>query len=650
MNLIMSLKNRHRRLTAIGLAIAALHLPAAALDYTWGGSSGAWSDSARWNLLGVPGANDGALINSGTAFVTSPTSVGILRLTGSGAQAGPADLSVGSLVFDSGGMGNGSSGRTIVNGTARFEGSLTQRVNAQHELVLNGASVWTVGNGAIGGTGWGGVVVNTAGATFRDEGTAAANFYKSLRDQQGSYTGGVFLNQGTYVRSGLGRTLLYGFNNSGVLQVDSGVAELRDSFSSSGLITVATAGTLSLNGWGGVALDANITGRIDNANGGVLAFQRGNNSFSAAARFDGTVRIFEGLIINAGTQTLTSLLMDGGGQLTGSGSVTTQSLDFRAGTLGGASTLGAAVVGGTTVTGASVFDGNRTQRVAGSHTLTLQGDSRWTAGNGGLGSTGFGGVVVNTAGATFRDEGTSAANFYKALRDQQGSYTGGTFVNQGTYVRSGLGTTRLYGFNNTGVLQVNEGTAEVREGFSNTGIVRLAAGAVLSTGVRVFATAGTIEGNGVVRTFSPNDVLANSGLLSPGSAQTVGTLTVDGSLSLAPTSMLRIDFDASGAADRLAITGLATLGGTLAVWAAPGQVFELGQSFVFLTVGQGSNMLSFSGLTWLGEGANPFTVRYAPQSVSLLVTTAVPEPATWAFMLAGLAGLLASARRRAVTA
>ena len=80
----------------IPLALAAaLFVPAAsALDCTWNGTSGKWTDVARWSCGAVPGASDLAVISAGTVTLsaTSGISVGRLALSGGRLEGGTLTL------------------------------------------------------------------------------------------------------------------------------------------------------------------------------------------------------------------------------------------------------------------------------------------------------------------------------------------------------------------------------------------------------------------------------------------------------------------------------------------------------------------------------------------------------------------------------
>lgn len=106
---------------------------------------------------------------------------------------------------------------------------------------------------------------------------------------------------------------------------------------------------------------------------------------------------------------------------------------------------------------------------------------------------------------------------------------------------------------------------------------RLAVNGVLSdtSGVTVKSGAN-LGGTGMAR----NVTIENGGVLAPGNS--IGTLTIDGTLVLLAGSKLEIEIDDSGNSDELDVSGAATLGGVLHVKAATG-TYEIGDRYDFLT-------------------------------------------------------------------
>jgi hypothetical protein len=294
------------------------------------------------------------------------------------------------------------------------------------------------------------------------------------------------------------------------------------------------------------------------------------------------------------------------------------------------------------VQGAATFDGAGNQAIAYSHTLRLNGHSTWTAGNGRLivdsayqtGNDVWPSAVLHIAGgATFADLGAASATGFKTLGH-------GTVLNEGQYLRSGLGRTEAYGLANHGSIQVVAGALGVDDRFINTGEVTVETDAALFGLGANLRNDGLLQGDGTVRTYSANFALTNAGMLAPGGLETAGTLTIDGDLVLAAAGSLRIDLVAGGH-DLLAVTSDASFGGRLLIWGAQG----LGDSFVVATFGQRLDDSTFSSVSWLGGGDNPFSVDYGDHAITLRVTSPVPEPAVWLLWASGLL-LPALARRR----
>lgn len=93
--------------------------------------------------------------------------------------------------------------------------------------------------------------------------------------------------------------------------------------------------------------------------------------------------------------------------------------------------------------------------------------------------------------------------------------------------------------------------------------------------------AGMLEGSG---TLTAPFLTSVTGIFSPGTLGTTGTLTIDGNLVLASGSTVLADITASGATDRIAVTGAANLGGIVGIGAGiTQQVNGNGRQFTILT-------------------------------------------------------------------
>lgn len=72
--------------------------------------------------------------------------------------------------------------------------------------------------------------------------------------------------------------------------------------------------------------------------------------------------------------------------------------------------------------------------------------------------------------------------------------------------------------------------------------------------------AGMLEGTG---TITAPFVTSITGVFSPGTMGTIGTLTIDGNLVMSSGSQLNVDLGTGAASDRLAVTGIANVGGAV---------------------------------------------------------------------------------------
>jgi len=194
----------------------------------------------------------------------------------------------------------------------------------------------------------------------------------------------------------------------------------------------------------------------------------------------------------------------------------------------------------------------------GSGTLTIAGDATYSGGttiNGGaivIGNGGTSGSIIgNVTFCANAADPSCDASTGKALafnRSDIFSFAG-SVSGPGQLFQIGSGTTVLTGTSTySGPTSVDAGTLMVN-------------GSIISQ-VTVNA-GGTLGGNGTVGSTAVN----NGGMLSPGSP--VGTLTVQGTLSLAAASAYLVQIGSSGAS-RTNVTGSATLAGTVFASYLPG--------------------------------------------------------------------------------
>ena len=604
---------RLRRL-ALAAAIAAGSAPAWGIDYVWLGGSGDWLDPGRWSPAGTPGAGDGVTLGSGTATLDVDRVIDSLTMTG-GNRAGTGTLTTGGLSFSSGSLTG--AGVTTATGTTSFVGTANQTINSNHVLALAGGATWSAGNGSINAQ-TGGSLRLAAATGFFDAGAATAGGTRFL-----GFGNGGFINAGTYERNGLGTTNAYAFENTatGTLNVNAGTLNFASASSSSGVINVAGGALLSFGGG-----NSTVSGSI--ANAGLVRLSAGTLTMTGS--IGGDVHLDFGTFNNDSVNTLGRLQVTGGTR-SGSAALQVASLEFNNGTFNGGAT--------TTVFGITTFNGGVTQTVNSNHVLQLNGDAFWSAGDGSINATSSGSLRV-AASATLEDAGAASAAGTRSL-----GFGGGGFHIAGTYERNGLGTTNAYRLVNTGTVNVNAGTLAVNADFDNTGLVHVKPGAVLAATGTSFANAGVLAGDGLVRTLGASWALSNAGAIAPGAPASTGTLTVDGDLRLLGAGTLEIHLSSLASFDLLAVTDDLTVGGTLHV-ANLCYTPVVGDEFVVVSFAQRLQDSVFDSVTWSGFGSGvQFGVVYNANDITLGVL-AVPEPATWALWLAGVAGLAAMRRRR----
>jgi hypothetical protein len=254
--------------------------------------------------------------------------------------------------------------------------------------------------------------------------------------------------------------------------------------------------------------------------------------------------------------------------------------------------------------------------------LVLGAAQAWTNNSGNL-FTVNGGIALSGDNLTVNGTGDTLIS---------GNIAGGGATS--TLTKDGSGTLTLTGtLANGGNETVNGGTL-LMNGSSNNHIWT-----VNNAGTTLGGT-GTIGGT----------VIVNAGAnLAPGNGgNTVGTLTVQGPLTLAATSNFRIDINGTtaGSFDQVVVsTSTVTITNSNLV-VTVGTTLSPGQTFLILNkVSGGAITGTFAqGSTVTGSDGTVFSVSYTAGNGNDIVLTviqaAVPEPSTWiggAFAIAGLA-------------
>jgi autotransporter-associated beta strand protein len=403
-----------------------------------------------------------------------------------------------------------------------------------------------------------------------------------------------------------------------------------------------------------------LTATLSAAGGaGVITFSGNSAQTIATAGFaftlgDGTT----GSITNSATAVQT---ISGAGALTLSGAATFTDNGTGAGQL----LISTAISNGTnllTLSGTGLLgtisgvigNGSGAVTKTGTGTWTLSGANTYTGGtniNGGtlvisnasaLGSSGtisFGGGTLKYNGITTDLSSrfsTAASQQYRIDTNSQNVTFASALTSSGaTLAKSGGGTLTLSNTN------TYSGATTLSAGILNV------TGSIASSAVSV-ASGGTLAGSG---TASGAVTLSSGGHISPGSslvANSIGTLTL-GSLTWTAGGIMDFNLGSTSAsADKVSVTGAVTKSGSGTF------SFDFGSS----AAGVGQTYTVASAGSWIGWGAPNTDFSFTSSTITggsfafngnnleFAVTSAIPEPSTYA-ALAGLGALgLAMYRRR----
>ena len=541
----------------------------------------------------------GSFRKSGGGGTTTIGAINFVNIGGSiEAQTGTIDFSGGFAAFNDDSSFIGA-GVNRVSANATFSGDIRST-----NLVLAGGTFSSVNGPArlYGTTAWtGGSFVGhwevPSGQTLTGQGGLdktfnATDFVNNGRiNWQGANS--LRFNASSVVNNGL----LDLQGDASLVHVGGAVTE----FENYGTLR-KSAGTLS-------SIGSNIrffnSGTIE-AQTGTIDFSGGNAIFSADTRF-----------VGAGVNKVSSNAEFHGG-------LYSSNLVLVGGSF--SSTVGTAIEGAVAWTGGS-FTGN------------------WQLMPGQTLETKTGGTKTFSA-VTFENQGTLAWRTADDWRFANGSslvssglvdlqadadlvHVGGAisqFVNHGTLRKSAGAVSRIVGIE-----------------FSNPGIVDVRHGGQLVL-PNDFTNAGTITGGGVVQT----NVLTNGGHVAPGDG--VGGSRVVGNFVQAASGTLDIELGHE-VYDLLSVFGSASLDGTLTLSCVGDCRYAVGEQLDILWARDGRRGEFQSPPTLYGFGSGAFEVSYGYDHVRLRVSeavTPVPEPATWALGLAGLALLAAAVRQRRV--
>ncbi|MBB3898767.1 autotransporter-associated beta strand repeat-containing protein [Roseococcus suduntuyensis] len=514
----------------------------------------------------------GNLISGGGTLTQEGT--GVLTLTGANTYSGTTTITAGTLqIGDGGTTGTLGSGAVVNNAALVFNRSDAVTVG---NLISGSGTLTQSGTGVLTLTGAntysGGTIINAGTLALGDLGALGAGLVTinggTLRSD---VTGTLANNIGTgtsgtqTIAAASGQDLTLG----GDLIVNGPVTLAFGSATETGTVTLGLSGASGLDT--AALLVAGGTLRTGNLTGAVFLSTFGTTTINAGATLDYDTTLGTELVI-------TNLL--GSGTLTNNGLTVILRGDF-AGEIAGTMRLEKVSSGTLILTGANTYSGGTTITAG-----TLQVGAGGTAGT--LGS----GAVVNNAALVFnRSDAVTVDNLISG---------------SGTVTQAGSGHLILT------TAQTYTGATLVRSGrLSVNGSIAASAGVTVEAG-------GTLGGTGTL----PGVAVLAGGAIAPGNS--IGTLTVSGNLTLAPGSITQIEVDGP-LADRINVSGTATLGGTL-------QLVALGGSYNFnapYTLIQASAVAgSFATVDTQGSfGAGvTSTVTTTATEAQLVLTPAMLEP------------------------
>jgi hypothetical protein len=561
------------------------------------GSYSATATSINGTANFIPGAvvsTVGALtISSVRANFNTGALVPIITLTFNGGELSGTDAVTVS------GQATWNSGTMSGTGATTFNGNATITANGNIQNLVGGRTLNIVGTLTFSGN----------NGDFRPGSSATTiNIFGVWLDQTTGTTGignpfggsadqATIRNTGTFRKTGSATTNIASvFNNisPGVVDVQAGTLNLTNGGTQSGDFLTAAGATLHFNG----------------------------GTFNINTLSVSSLRVVSTTVNVLGTLTVGGLLeVLGSGTLNVTGQVNANSYSQNGGTLSGTGSLTVSgqatwTSGTMSGTGTTTFNGNATitangniQNLVGGRKLNLAGTTTFDGANGDF-RTGSNVTTINNSGI-FLDQTTGTTRIASPFG---GSADQATFNNTGTLRKTGSATTTIISvFNNSGTVDIQSGSLAFTVAYTQTaGETKLNGGALSSS------TTLTLQGGKLTGTGTVTANVSNAALVSPGASP--GQLTISGSYTQTSVGALNVEIGGLTAEtefDRLAISGSATLSGTLNVSLINGFLPNPGDSFQIMTFASRSG--SFTTINGLDlGGGRSFQVNLTGTSLSLV--------------------------------
>lgn len=549
------------------------------------------------------GGNNGRFVNSGTLRKSGGTETSLVSIIGF-SNTGTVDVRTGTLHFNTGAVFNDGSqftgaGRVVVSAGATFNGGF----GTSGQLFLSGGGF--VGHGATAN----GDLTWTSGSLAGDW-TLTPGHTMAVTGGGTKYLNGEFSNQGSrvatdglYLQNGYTLTNMGTYDMQGDIGLHDGGNAGRFNNTSTGLLLKSSGDGTSYISHYGFTNSGTIEARI-----GVIQFNTGAQ-FNEGTRFNGAGQVWvtSGATFNGAFSTQDNLVLAGGTYIGGD----------DAGGSAGTLTAGTATVSSATLVGQWAVAAGAQLDVVGGGTKYINA----TLVNQGRVVMSDNAYIQN--GKVFTNQGVLDLQGDTGLLDGGNR---GALANSGILVKSaggGVSSLADISVGNTGVIDVQVGTIALPRNFSNQ---------------------GTLKGTGTLAT----DLLTNAGTVAPGASP--GTLSISGSFVQAAQGVYMAELFSATSHDLLAISGSATLDGTLALSCFGGCTgLATGDVITILTAGAGVNG-SFASVTTTGflQGFE-YSLDYSVANevdLRVLNVGAVPEPGTVVMLASGLAVLGWLGRRR----
>ncbi len=490
---------------------------------TWTGAVDAnWGTAGNWQAMMVPGTTAGGgdvAIMSGAANTT--ISLGANRILGEI----DFNLAAGYTINAGGGLftfqvSTGGSAQIVVNAGPN---TITAPITITSPLLITqNATSPLVLSGTMTGT-----------TTLTKQGTGTLTL---SANNMATYTGQISIDQGTIS--------IAADNNLGApgiaLTISNGILSYTMNDTNSRPFSLAGSAGVNVTGANLATLNGLISGpgSLTKGDSGTLTLGGGNSYQGGTIIAGGTLIITSDSNLGATTGPLTI----GNGTLNIMGGISTS----RSGSLSGNATI----TSGDTHTFSGNFSGPGNLTITGGGTFVFIGSNSYT-----------GGTVVDAltrlSGTTNGAQGnitTNALSSHVAFNQNfDGTYSG-ALSGPGQLFKEGSGAVTFTGISSpgfTGPTTINQGLLIINGSIASSSLVTVSSG-------------GGLGGSGTV---GPT---LSMGLIDPGSGTDVGTLTINGMLTMMGTSA-RTNINITPlSADRISVLGVAAITGPLQIIPTPG--------------------------------------------------------------------------------